>query len=62
MSKAQNYFERYRNRYSDQAPTVVFELHATAFRCRYLDIRPMTLTMNCDLDILKMYMYLHIKN
>jgi len=31
--------------------TVVFELHATAFYCRDLDLDPMTLKMDQDIDI-----------
>jgi len=39
---------------------VVFELHATAFCCRDLDLGPMILKLNHDLDILEMY--LHTEN
>jgi len=59
MSKAPNYFESYRNRYSDQATgifrPVVFELHTIAFSLRDLDLGPMTLKLNRDLHILKTY-------
>jgi len=42
--KNSNYFERYCNRYSDQAPAI--------FDCRDLDLGSMTLKLNHNLDIL----------
>jgi len=57
--KAPNYFEHYHNRYSDQAPPVAdqyfFSCMLPLFRCRDLDLGLMTLKLNRDLDILKMY-------
>jgi len=64
MSKTPNYFERYHNRYSDQASAVsdqwCLSYTLQFLRCRDLDLRPMTLKLNHDLDVLKMYH--HTKN
>jgi len=37
-----------------QFPVSSFELHSTACRCCDLDLGPMTLKLNRDLDILRM--------
>jgi len=64
MSKATNYFERYRSRYSDQAPAVSNQQFLSCtlqlLHCRDFDLGPMTLKLICDLGILKMYH--HTKN
>jgi len=58
MSKAPNYFERYRNGYSDQAAAIFdwWFLSCTLplFHCCDLGLGPKTLKLNRDLDILKM--------
>jgi len=41
---------------------VVFELYATAFCCYDLDLRPMTLKLNHDLDILKTCLQIQAEN
>jgi len=60
MLKAPNYFERYRNRYSDQAPSISDQLFLSCmlplFRYRDFEFKPMILKLNCGLDILKMYL------
>jgi len=59
-SKAPNYFERYCNRHSDQAPAVsdqqLLSCTLPLLRCRDLDLGSMILKLNRDLDILKMYL------
>jgi len=58
------YFERYRNRYFDQVPGIYehwfLSYMLPLFGCRDLDLGPMTLKLNHDLDILKMHH--HIEN
>jgi len=60
-SKAPNCFERYRNRYSDQASAISDQYFLSCtlplFRCCDLDLGPMTLKLNSDLDILKMHLH-----
>jgi len=56
MSKAPNYFERYRNRYSYQAQVISDHYTLSLFRCRDLDLRPMNLKLNRNLDTLKTYL------
>jgi len=60
MSNAPNYLECYHNRYSDQATASSDQQFLSCmlplFRRRDLDVGLMTLKMNRDLDILKMYL------
>jgi len=64
MLKASNYFKRYRNRYSDQAPAVSDQFLSCTLQllcCCDLDLGPMTLKVYRDLDILKMYHRIKMK-
>jgi len=58
MRKSPNYSER--NIYSDQAPSIFGQYFLSCmlplFRIRDLDLGPMTLKLNIDLDILNMFL------
>jgi len=64
MSKAPNYFEHYRNIYSDQVSAISdqwFLIYTLPlFRCRDIDLGFTTLKLNRNLYITKMY--LHTEN
>jgi len=60
MSKTPSYFERYCSTHSDQAPAIsgleFLSCTLPRFCCRDFDLGHMTLKLNRDLDILKMYL------
>jgi len=56
LSKAPNYFESYRSRYSDQPPSISGHMSCTPPLFRGRDLEPVTSKPNRDLYILKMHL------